>query len=212
MKKKDNMRIQITKDELDSYLQTDHKLGLSSEEALKRQQKFGLNALVKQKRENFLLTFIKTILFEPMSLLLFISGMIGLVLAIVETIQSAQTGSQHYILSFVQTAVLLSIVIINAFFGTIQERKSSNAIEELEKISTPTSKVLRDGKIIQIDSKELTIGDILVVEAGDTVNADAKLFFDSHLKISEAILTGESAEVLKDSDAVAADNLSLIHI
>ena len=209
MKKKDNMRVQITKDELDSYLQTDHKLGLSSEEALKRQQKFGLNALVKQKRENFLLTFIKTILFEPMSLLLFISGMIGLVLAIVETIQSAQTGSQHYILSFVQTAVLLSIVIINAFFGTIQERKSSNAIEELEKISTPTSKVLRDGKIIQIDSKELTIGDILVVEAGDTVNADAKLFFDSHLKISEAILTGESAEVLKDSDAVAADNSPL---
>ena len=209
MNNKENERIQLTQEELDSYLQTDHKTGLSSEEALRRQEKFGLNILKKQKRENFLLTFIKTILFEPMSLLLFVTGMIGLALAIVEVIQSKDTGSQHYILSFVQTAVLLSIVIINAFFGTVQERKSSNAIEELEKISTPTSKVLRDGKIIQIDSKEITIGDILIIEAGDTINADAKLFFDSHLKVSEAILTGESAEILKDSNFIAQENSPL---
>ena len=96
--------------------------------------------------------------------------------------------------------VLLSIDIVNGLFGTIQERKSTNAIEELEKMSSPTTKVLREGKIIQIPSKEVVIGDIIIVEAGDTVSADAILFFDSHLKISESILTGESEAVLKDAD------------
>ena len=209
MKKKADTRSRLSDDELNSYLQTDHKNGLSTAEAKARQQKFGPNALVRQKKENFIISFIKSILLEPMSLLLFITGMIGLGLAIVETIQAQQSGSKHYILSFVQTTVLLSIVIINAFFGTIQERKSSNAIDELEKIASPTAKVLRDGHIVQIDSKELTIGDVLLVEAGDTINADAQLFFDSHLKVSEAILTGESAEVLKDSDFQSAPNRPL---
>ena len=205
MQKEEKQKTHFTPDELQTYLNTNRETGLTSEEALKRQQKFGLNLLVEQKKENFFISFIKAILFEPMSLLLFIVGMIGLALAIYEHVER----SPHFILSYVQTGFLLSIVIINAFFGTIQERKSSNAINELAKIASPTAKVLRDGKIIQIKSEEITIGDILIVEAGDTVNADATLFFDSHLKISEAVLTGESMEVLKDADFQADPNSPL---
>ena len=192
----------FSEEELQSYLNTDHKTGLTEQEVLVRREKFGKNILVKAKRESFIVTFLKTIFCEMMSLLLVVTGLIGLALAIYENVK----GSDTYILSYVEAGVLLSIDIINSLFGTIQERKSSNAIDELEKMSSPTTKVLREGKIKQIPSSEVVIGDIIIVEAGDAISADAILFSDSHLRISEAVLTGESTEVLKDADFKPAPN------
>lgn len=195
MKKKKN-QVSIINENIESYLKTNKDLGLSNKEVLERRAKFGFNILKKAKRESFIVAFLKTLIFEMMSLLLFVTGLIGLALAIYENIKNSPT----YVIAYVEAGVLLSIDIVNGLFGTIQERKSTNAIEELEKMSSPTTKVLREGKIIQIPSKEVVIGDIIIVEAGDTVSADAVLFFDSHLRISESILTGESEAVLKDAD------------
>ncbi len=195
MKKKKN-QISISDENIESYLKTNKDFGLSNNEVLERRSKFGLNILKKPKRELFIVSFLKTLIFEMMSLLLFVTGLIGLALAIYENIKNTPT----YVIAYVEAGVLLSIDIVNGLFGTIQERKSTNAIEELEKMSSPTTKVLREGKIIQIPSKEVVLGDVIIVEAGDTISADAILFFDSHLKVSESILTGESEAVLKDAD------------
>lgn len=194
--KKKNQQISISDENIESFLKTNKDFGLSNNEVLERRAKFGLNILKKAKRESFIVAFLKTLIFEMMSLLLLITGLIGLALAIYQNIKNSPT----YVIAYVEAGVLLSIDIVNGLFGTIQERKSTNAIEELEKMSSPTTKVLREGKIIQIPSKEVVIGDVIIVEAGDTVSADAILFFDSHLKISESILTGESEAVLKDAD------------
>lgn len=198
MKNKLKSDTDISDGEFFDCLQTNRETGLTEKKVIEHQQKFGLNILNKQKKTNFFVCFVKSILFELMSLLLFITGIIAFALAIYENVN----GSPHYVLSYIQTGVLLSIVFINALFETIQEIKSSNAIKELRKMSSPTSKVLRNGKVMQIDSVNLTIGDIIIVAAGDTVNADAILISDSHLKISESILTGESTEVLKDADFI----------
>ncbi len=201
MKNKKKNKFNSLDDNIDSYLNTNKETGLSNKEVLERREKFGLNILKKVKREPFIVAFLKTLIFEMMSLLLFVTGIIGLALAIYENIK----GSSTYVIAYVEAGVLLSIDIVNGLFGTIQERKSTNAIEELEKMSSPTTKVLREGKIIQIESKDVVIGDIIIVEAGDTVSADAVLFFDSHLRISESILTGESEAILKDADFKAKD-------
>lgn len=201
--KKNNQ--QMSEEEFQSYLNTNKETGLSEQEVLVRREKFGQNILIRSKKQSFFVSFIKAIFCEMMSLLLFVTGIIGLGLAIYENIEQTNT----YILAYVEAAILLSIDIINALFGTIQERRSSNAIDELEKMSSPTSKVLREGKIKQIPSSEIVIGDILIVEAGDTVSADAILFDDSHLKISESILTGESESVLKDSNFISEKNSPL---
>lgn len=209
MKKKSKTKNQvISPEEIKSYLNTNKETGLTEEEVFHRREKFGINELKKPKRESFITAFIKTLVFEMMSLLLLVTGLIGLALAIYEHI-SYTNGPKTYIISYIEAAVLLLIDFINGLFGTIQERKSSNAVEELEKMSSPISKVLRDGKIIQIPSVDIVIGDILIVEVGDTVSADAQLFFDSHLKISESVLTGESEAVLKDSDFVSDQNQPL---
>ena len=196
---------QISEEELQSYLDTNKETGLNEQELIQRIEKVGKNILVKAKKQSFFVSFIKTIFCEMMSLLLFITGIIGLGLAIYENIEQTDT----YVLAYIEAGVLLSIDIINALFGTIQERKSSNAIDELEKMSSPTTKVLREGKIKQIPSSEVVIGDVIIVEAGDAISADAILFSDSHLKISEAVLTGESTEVLKDADFKPAPNAPL---
>lgn len=206
MKKKSKTKnSSISQEEIHSYLNTNKEKGLTEEEVLIRREKFGSNVLKKPKKESFIVAFIKTLVFETMSLLLLVTGLIGLALAIYENVK----GSDTYIISYIEAGVLLLIDFINGLFGTIQERKSSNAVEELEKMSSPNSKVLRDGNIIQIPSTDVVIGDIIIVEAGDTVSADAVLFFDSHLKISEAVLTGESEAVLKDSDFESNENLPL---
>lgn len=206
MKKKSKTKnSSISQEEIHSYLNTNKEKGLTEEEVLIRREKFGSNVLKKPKKESFIVAFIKTLVFEMMSLLLLVTGLIGLALAIYENVK----GSDTYIISYIEAGVLLLIDFINGLFGTIQERKSSNAVEELEKMSSPNSKVLRDGNIIQIPSTDVVIGDIIIVEAGDTVSADAVLFFDSHLKISEAVLTGESEAVLKDSDFESNENLPL---
>ena len=101
--------------------------------------------------------------------------------------------------SFTDSIIILLIVIINAIVGYIQELKADKALEELKKLQTTKTKVKREGKIIEIDSENIVIGDILVLEAGDTVPADARIIYEASLKCDESSLTGESTNVSKTS-------------
>ena len=185
---------EITPSEKTNYLDTNIKAGLSSTEVSERQKKFGLNALKKVKRKNIISLFFSQ-LKEIMSILLLIAGLFALGLTIYQNIQ---TPNEPDVLAYSQSSIILFIVFINAFFSATQEYKSNSAIEALQKMSSPKSKVLRDGKMNLIPSNELTIGDILFVEAGDLISADCLLIDSSNLKCVESTLTGESMPVDKD--------------
>ncbi|MGL4342980.1 MAG: cation-translocating P-type ATPase [Metamycoplasmataceae bacterium] len=181
--------------DIEEFLKTDTKNGLTDNEAVKRQEIFGKNILKKEKKTPFIVLFFKQFA-ELMSLLLLIAGLIALGLSIYENIINPNSSS--IALSYAQASVLISIVVINALFGSIQESRSNNAIEELEKMTLPQAKVLRNGIPLLIESKDIVIGDILIVEAGDSISADAKLVEVSNLNCVESILTGESNAIEKN--------------
>ncbi|MGL4183756.1 MAG: cation-translocating P-type ATPase [Metamycoplasmataceae bacterium] len=185
--------------EKEEYLKTKIDQGLSSEEVEQRQKLFGLNSIKKDKQVSFFILFLRQ-LTELMSLLLLVAGILSLALSIYQ-----QTRGEDVVLQYTQTAILLSIVFINSLFGSIQEIKSNNAIEELEKMTSSNAKVIRNGIITLINSNEITIGDILIVEAGDTIQADAMLLEVNNLQVIESILTGESNAIDKNLEKTEGD-------
>lgn len=101
--------------------------------------------------------------------------------------------------------IILVVVILNAVFGVFQETKAENAIAALQKLSTPTTNVWRDGQVTQLSSKELVVGDVILLEAGDILPADVRFLTTHNLKVEEAALTGESVAVDKHPAALGAD-------
>ena len=206
---KNNIGYDSNNIELSKYINTNVKNGISELEAIERQKIFGLNEIKKEKQKNFFQLFLSQFL-ELMSLLLFVSGIIALALSIYEHVEILKDEDiiglpTSIMLNYIQGSVLIFIVIINAFFGALQEKKSNNSIEALQKMTSLKSKVLRDGQIQLVDSNEITIGDIIVVEAGDVIPADAIILESSNLKVVESILTGESLPIEK----FATTNLNL---
>ena len=156
--------------------------GLSKEDAKKRLNDYGYNELKRKKSitafDIFLSQFRNTFI-----LLLIFAGMLSLFLG-----------------ENIEASAILVIVIINAAFGFVQEYKAEKAMEALEKISTPTANVIRDGNEEKIPAKELVIGDIVLLEEGDIVTADSRLMQVSGLHINEASLTGESLPSRKTTE------------
>jgi len=166
-----------------SELKTDPK-GLQEEEVLNRQAQYGKNQIKAKKQVSPWKIFLNQ----------FKSALI--IILIVATIVSALIGEM------VDSIVIMIIVILNAVFGFVQEYKAEKAIESLKKMMNPHSKVIRNGKKILIDSSQLTVGDILVLEEGDKIAADARLIEVVNLEIAEATLTGESLPVKKHIEAI----------
>ena len=165
--------------------------GLSSAEASKRLADYGRNELAEGEKKSLLVKFL-----EQFKDLMIIILLIAAVLSVV-------TSGGHDIADAI---IILAVVVINAIFGVYQEGKAEEAIEALKSMSSPAARVLRDGHVSEIDSKELVPGDIVLLEAGDVVPADMRLLEAASLKIEEAALTGESVPVEKDlTVAVAAD-------
>ena len=106
---------------------------------------------------------------------------------------------------WIESLIIVAVVILNAILGLVQERKKKKSLEALKKMSSPNSKVIRDGKQIVVPSRELVLGDAIVIEAGDFIPADAKLIESYSLKIDESALTGESVPVDKEVCEVADD-------
>ena len=181
--------MQYYKSDYDGVLEIlkSHKKGLSNNEVTKRQEKYGQNKLKEKKR------------ISPWQIFLaqFKSALILILLA--ATVVSAVIGE------IIDAVVILIIVVLNAVFGFVQEYKAEKAIESLKNMMNPKSKVLRNGKKIQIDSSELTIGDVLLIEEWDKIAADGRLLQAINLEILEASLTGESLPVKKHTDAIAKE-------
>lgn len=167
--------------------------GLSGEEAAKRMEQYGRNKLVEGKKVTVWERFLKQ-LADPMIIILIAA-------AAVSGITAAYSGE-----SFADVIIILIVVIINAVLGVVQENKAEKAIAALQEIAAATSKVIRGGQQSTIRSEELVPGDIIVLEAGDAVPADARLLECASMKIEEAALTGESVPVTKSEKTLAAEN------
>ena len=170
--------------------------GLSSEEASARLEKNGKNKLVEAKKESMIHRFLKQ-LAEPMTIILLVAAAISAGVEI-------YNGLQHGFEFPADVVIILAVVIINAILGVFQESKAEKAIEALQEMSKAQSKVIRDGKQIFIASEDLVVGDIILLEAGDAVPADARIIECASMKIEEAALTGESVPVDKKAEALEA--------
>ena len=171
-------------DEALKNLSTSKESGLSKEEATKRLEKYGENALAAEKKKSFGEKLKEQIL-DPMIIILMIAAIV-----------SAFVGEA------LDAGIIIAIVIVNAFLSIYQEGKAEEAIEALQKMSSPKAKVIRDGDHIEVDSNTLVPGDIVILETGDIVPADLRLIDSSNLKIDESSLTGESVPVEKNFSKV----------
>ena len=176
--------------------------GLSYNEAELRLLKHGKNKLAEGKKESNLIRFIKQ-LTEPMTIILIIAAAISAGMEIYEGISSGHFGFPA------DVVIILAVVLINAILGVIQESKAEKAIEALQEISGATSKVIRDGRQVTVKSEDLVIGDIIVLEAGDAVPADARLIESASIKAEESALTGESVPVNKTEEIIEPENVPL---
>lgn len=163
--------------------------GLTQQEAEMRLEQNGKNRLEAAKGKSLLRRFLEQIA-DPMIIILLIAAFISGVLAVVEND------------SFTDVIIILAVVIINAVLGVYQESKAEKAIEALQEMSAATSKVLRDGQVQVIHSEDLVVGDVILLEAGDAVPADARVLESASLQVEEAALTGESVPVTKFIDLI----------
>ena len=166
--------------------------GLSTGEAQERLSKYGKNELEKGKKTSLLQRFLKE-LADPMIIILIVAAIISGITAFYE-------GE-----SFADVIIILSVVVINAVLGVVQESKAEAAIEALQEIAAATSKVLRDGKVTVLKSDELVPGDVVLLEAGDAVPADGRIIESASMKIEEAALTGESVPANKIAGLLKLD-------
>ncbi len=163
--------------------------GLTEKEALKRQEQQGKNKLQEAKKDGVLKKII-TSLMDPMILMLLAAAVISAVTAIIQ-------GE-----SFTDLFIILFVVAINTVLSLIQESKAEGAIESLMEMTAATSKVLRDGKITQVKSEDLVVGDVIVLETGDAIPADCRILESYSMKVEEAAITGESVPVTKIMDII----------
>jgi len=166
-----------------------HEHGLTKEEATERFQKYGLNKLPEEKVDGLLLIFLRQFK-SPLIYILFAAA--GIVFAMGEVIDAS---------------IIFAVLLFNALVGTIQEGKAQNTLLALKKFAETSATVLRDGKELIVLDTEVMPGDIIILQEGEKVSADARIIFSNTLKVDEASLTGESEPVTKTNTAVPADNL-----
>ncbi len=168
----------------------DMENGLSSEEARKRLERDGFNEFTRKKHTSLAVKFLNQ--FKSFMILVLIAA------AAVSGIVGVMNGE-----GFTDVIIILAITVVNAIIGVFQETKAEKSLDALEQMSAPHCKVVRDGDVHVIATRELVKGDLVVIGTGDTVPADIRLTETANLKIQEAALTGESVPVEKDSEPIA---------
>lgn len=166
--------------------------GLSSQEAAKRLEQNGKNKLAEAKKDSLIKRFFDQMK-DPMIVILLVAAVVSAVTDIIE--------AGHFTPP-TDACIILVVVIINAVLGVVQESKAEKAVEALQKMSAATTKVLRDGKTEIIKSEDLVVGDVILLDAGDAIPADCRIFECASMKIEEAALTGESVPVNKIVNAL----------
>ena len=189
------------------YLQTKAKVleelktgsgGLSSQQAKDNLTKYGKNALIEGKKKTTLQVFLEQ--FKDLMV----------IILIIAAVISAFTGELE------STLVIIAVLILNAILGTVQHIKAEKSLESLKSLSSPNAKVLRDGKKIEIDSKDVVPGDIMLLEAGDMVTADGRILENFSLQVNESSLTGESTNIDKadvefDHEMPLGDRINMVY-
>ena len=165
--------------------------GLTQDDAKKRLEENGPNALVEKQRKTILQMFLAQ-LKDTMIYILFAAAAISVIL--------------HEVTDAV---IILIVVLINAVIGVVQESKAEAALEALKNLSSPTAMVRRNGKVMEISASELVAGDIVILEAGRIIPADLRLLQSVNLKIEESALTGESVPVDKDANFIAEKEMGI---
>ena len=182
---------------------TNIDFGLSSEEVENRKNKHGPNKLEEKKKESLFIRFIKE--FQDFMIIIL------LIAAVVSAGISYFQGENDYI----DSIIIVAIVVLNAIMGLVQEAKAEKSLEALKNMSAPVAKVRRNGRILTIKTEEVVPGDIVLLEAGNYVPADCRLINSYNLKVEESSLTGETvpveknAEVLLDEKTPIGDTLNM---
>ena len=184
-----------TVDEVESTLKTNAENGLTAEEAKKRQEE-GLNELKAKKKKSLFVKFLEQFK-DFMIIILIISAIISGVVGVAQ-------GE-----GFTDTIIILVVVVVNAIIGVAQENKAEKSLEALQKLSSHVAKVVRDGKLQVIQSKELVPGDIVILETGDYVPADLRIIEAVNLKSQESALTGESVPVEKMAAKIEDEKIGI---
>lgn len=185
-----------TVDEAISTLKTDAEKGLSQEEVVKRQEKYGLNELKAKKKKSLIVKFLEQFK-DFMIIILIISAIISGVIGVAQ-------GE-----GITDTIIILIVITVNAIIGVAQENKAEKSLEALQKLSSHVAKVMRNGKLEVIPSKELVPGDIVILDTGDYVPADLRIIEAVNLKSQEAALTGESVPVEKMAAKIEDDKIGI---
>ena len=182
--------------EIIKRFRTDLNYGLSKGQVQKAREVYGENKLAEGKKESIVIKFLKQFN-DFMIIILILASIISASIAYIEKTND-----------YLDSIIIISIVILNAIMGTLQETKAEKSLEALKKLSNPTAKVKRDGIIKNIPSDELVPGDYIIIETGSYICADARLVKTTNLKVEESSLTGETVPVVKDEKAKLKENVS----
>ena len=177
-------------EEIEKELKTSYD-GLTDSEVKKRIQKYGKNVLPKKKKDSVTKIFFREFK-DPIIILLLFAIVASLIVGEV-----------------IDALAIFFIVIVDIIMGTYQENKANNTAEALEKLVKVKTKVVRDGKVVEIDSSNLTIGDFVLLESGDKISADLRIVEAHNLMVDESILTGESIQVNKTSEILKKENAAI---
>lgn len=185
------------KEEVLRKLSTNEKAGLTQEEVQERQKKEGKNKLEDKKKEGLVVKLIKQFNDFMIIILIFAS--------IISAGVSYWQGENDYM----DSIIIIAIVILNAIMGVVQEAKAEKSIEALKQMTPQLAKVIREGKVQEIGSEELVKGDIIMLEAGNYVPADCRLLESYNLKIEESSLTGETIPSEKEANCICGQDSPL---
>ena len=186
-----------TIEEVRKVTETDPDTGLSSQEVDERRKKQGLNKFDEVPKESMIKKFFRS-LSDFTTIILLVAAVISFYTAF---------ATEHG--DLFEGLLIIAIVVINSVLSIVQEGNAEKALESLQDMNKQTATVIRDGKVTTVESEQLVVGDILVLESGDAISADARLIEASQLRVEESVLTGESEAVEKDAAFVAKEDESL---
>lgn len=187
----------LRKEEILTKLNTNEKTGLNQAQVKHIQEKEGKNKLADKKKESIIIKFLKQ--FNDFMIIILI------IASIISALVSKMQGENDYI----DSIIIIAIVILNAIMGVVQEAKAEKSIEALKKLTPQKTKAIRDGKTEEINAEELVKGDIIILEAGNYVPADCRLLETYNLKIEESSLTGENIPAEKDASIICKKDIPL---
>jgi len=188
---------QKTKEQLYSELNSSAN-GLNDSQAKANAEKYGKNELIEEKQKSALMIFLEQFK-DFLVIILIIAAIVSAVLGDIES-----------------TIVILAVITMNAILGTVQTLNATKSLNSLKKLSAPSAKVIRNGQTVVLPSEEVTIGDVVVLEAGDFICADGRILENASLKVNESALTGESLNVEKedtvlDKEVPLGDRINMVY-